>query len=529
MTWDILYVFPITALAMIVVLSALPRRYRRSRSRHHKRSSLALIIKWAVFALLAGFVVTYYYPPHESLRVLQASMLAAACMVPVLTYLAISSLFALFSPNTNKASNQSAINTEHSTVRRSRKPSPSVAEDHLEESEQFQALDQNPEQTSDPYTKRNKEPEELNSNRHQTIAASQRIPQTPVNKEQQASGTRLNNTRFQTQALHATQPVEDEFLDFSVETSASANDFTSELPSQTVSFDETLDVDSFRHEAMADNVIPRDNVSTSAHSAKNPHRSRHEASIGTTPERPDSSITADSLDQTMALEESWMAADGGLHDESSAARQDDRYDDDYAQQYDDTLVDEETLKGQLNRVSSMVENYDLGRQAKLATLHERRREDTFRDAASEVDTETADGANPAYIQQMVEIDATSNKALSKDQVKTLKKTISALQKDKRKLQRLVIAQQAAFDSERLSHERSRTVAKEAVKVMRDAREGQRMALKVARRERTERKRLELKYEKVSQALENAKSTLENQKKRKKTKKKEAALGGAPGF
>lgn len=89
----------------------------------------------------------------------------------------------------------------------------------------------------------------------------------------------------------------------------------------------------------------------------------------------------------------------------------------------------------------------------------------------------------------------------------LKQLISTLQSDKLKLQKLVIAQQAAVDSERQAHERTRTVAKDAIKIMRDARQGQRVAEKIARRERSQRQRAEQDYDKVRSALDNAMSTL----------------------
>jgi len=84
-----------------------------------------------------------------------------------------------------------------------------------------------------------------------------------------------------------------------------------------------------------------------------------------------------------------------------------------------------------------------------------------------------------------------------------KAIITDLQKDKLKLQKLVIAQKAVIESEKRSHEKSRIMTKDAVAIMRRAREGQKIAEKIARRERTERRRLQADNEKIREQLENA--------------------------
>lgn len=82
-----------------------------------------------------------------------------------------------------------------------------------------------------------------------------------------------------------------------------------------------------------------------------------------------------------------------------------------------------------------------------------------------------------------------------------------LQKDEKRLHRLVIAQQAAMNTERRAHDRSRLVARDAIKIMRDSRQAQKNAEKLARRELNKRERLEGEYRKVSTALEKTKSII----------------------
>ncbi|ASJ75072.1 hypothetical protein [Granulosicoccus antarcticus] len=89
----------------------------------------------------------------------------------------------------------------------------------------------------------------------------------------------------------------------------------------------------------------------------------------------------------------------------------------------------------------------------------------------------------------------------------LSEMVVRLRNDKMKLQKLIIAQKAVIDSEKQAHERTRVVVKDAISVMRHARHGQRIAEKVARRERAQRLRVEKDYIKVRRQLDNALSTL----------------------
>lgn len=166
------------------------------------------------------------------------------------------------------------------------------------------------------------------------------------------------------------------------------------------------------------------------------------------------------------------------------------------------------VRKQMDRVSTLVKSYDLGdekadqkkRVARTLNKNQLAGSSARADATTAGEDDTTDLASH------------NAQALQVSRTEALRKVISTLQDDKRKLQRLVIAQQAAFDSERQSHERTRHVARDAIKVMRDARSGQRMAEKIARRERAERRRLEKEYTKVTRALKNAMSTLANAEK-----------------
>ncbi len=99
-------------------------------------------------------------------------------------------------------------------------------------------------------------------------------------------------------------------------------------------------------------------------------------------------------------------------------------------------------------------------------------------------------------------------SLSTPQIKEL---VASLRRDKGRLQKLVVAQQAAINSERKAHERTRILTRDAIKIMRDARTSQKQAEKLARRERAERVRIEQHYKKVAHALRNAMSIIEKRK------------------
>ena len=151
------------------------------------------------------------------------------------------------------------------------------------------------------------------------------------------------------------------------------------------------------------------------------------------------------------------------------------------------------VQEQLDRVSDMVQSHDLT------------------DPEHSVEPPKPETLNlPAAATDLLQVDSASTDlaTLSTGQIKHL---VSNLRRDKTRLQKLVIAQQSAIETERRSHEQSRTVARDAIVIMRDARNSQKLAEKLARRERSERQRVEQQYKKVSKALNNAMSIIEKRK------------------
>ena len=153
----------------------------------------------------------------------------------------------------------------------------------------------------------------------------------------------------------------------------------------------------------------------------------------------------------------------------------------------------EQVKEQLNRVSEMVQSHDLI-DPELSI--ESAKSDTRKRSSVGTELLAADIAN------------TDLSTMSIGQINHL---VSDLRRDKTRLQKLVIAQQSSIETERRAHEQSRTVARDAIVIMRDARSSQKLAEKLARRERTERQRVERQYKKVAKALNNAMSIIEKRK------------------
>ena len=91
----------------------------------------------------------------------------------------------------------------------------------------------------------------------------------------------------------------------------------------------------------------------------------------------------------------------------------------------------------------------------------------------------------------------------------LTEMVMGLQKDKIKLQKLVIAQKAVIDTERQRSQKAQVMTQDAMTVMRKAREGARVAIRVAQRERRERLRLGADNAKIRKQLENAMSAKHN--------------------
>ncbi|MFK7996419.1 MAG: hypothetical protein AB8B87_19930 [Granulosicoccus sp.] len=160
----------------------------------------------------------------------------------------------------------------------------------------------------------------------------------------------------------------------------------------------------------------------------------------------------------------------------------------------------------MDRVSELVQSHDLDEpffaSPETEEFIEQNRE--FRDR--QVADNTAMVASPFQSDDLTKLTTT--------QISDL---VATLRKDKGRLQKLVIAQQASIESERHAHDQTRVLTRDAIKIMRNARTAQKQAEKLARRERTERKRLEQEYKKVSSALRNAMSIVEKRKSEDATK------------
>ncbi len=158
------------------------------------------------------------------------------------------------------------------------------------------------------------------------------------------------------------------------------------------------------------------------------------------------------------------------------------------------------VQEQLDRVAELVQSHDLG-ESNVTASDDKDAWDSIRQTH---DRQSALSTNLIS----ADVSHTDVAQLSLSEVTQL---VTHLRKDKTRLQKLVIAQQAAIESERQAQDRSRLVARDAVKIMRDSRNAQKLAEKIARRERTERQRIEIQYKKVAHALDNALSIIESKK------------------
>ena len=152
------------------------------------------------------------------------------------------------------------------------------------------------------------------------------------------------------------------------------------------------------------------------------------------------------------------------------------------------------VEEQLSQVSKLVQSHDIGGDSNLD-------DDS---AIPIVDKPIRAVPQSVLNQSMDTTDSTALSAMSTEQISTL---VTSLKEEKGKLQKLVIAQHAVIESEREANVRNRGMARDAIKLMHGARKNQKMAEKMARRERTERQRIELEYKKVSVALNNAMSII----------------------
>ncbi|MFK7861659.1 MAG: hypothetical protein AB8B64_22785 [Granulosicoccus sp.] len=83
--------------------------------------------------------------------------------------------------------------------------------------------------------------------------------------------------------------------------------------------------------------------------------------------------------------------------------------------------------------------------------------------------------------------------------------------DIHQLQKLALEQQAQLDFEREEYRQARIMTNDAITIMKNARAAQKRAEKLASRERMRRKKIELKLEKMANALSRATLILEKQK------------------
>ena len=155
---------------------------------------------------------------------------------------------------------------------------------------------------------------------------------------------------------------------------------------------------------------------------------------------------------------------------------------------------------QMQRVSSLVQSFDLDGAEYASPDIENPDDRNKKDRDQQV-------ANSLALTSSTD-SSTSLENLSTPQITEL---VLTLRKDRGRLQKLVVAQQAAISSERQAHEETRTLTRDAIKIMRDARVSQKQAIKIARRERAERHRIEQHYKKVAHALRNAMSIIEKRK------------------
>ena len=170
------------------------------------------------------------------------------------------------------------------------------------------------------------------------------------------------------------------------------------------------------------------------------------------------------------------------------------------------------VQEQLDRVADLVQTHDLGE----SQFSENDEKDSWQSVRKNQDRQSALSSQSVT----ADVAGTDLAVMTTSQMTDM---VIDLRKTKTRLQKLVIAQQSAIDSERKAHEQSRLVARDAIKIMRDSRQAQKLAEKLARRERTERQRIEMQYNEVTGALDNALSIIA---KRKLQEQPDAASGSS---
>lgn len=138
------------------------------------------------------------------------------------------------------------------------------------------------------------------------------------------------------------------------------------------------------------------------------------------------------------------------------------------------------VEKQLERVSQVVQSHDLGVQDTIPL---------YADAPSKVSAMRQAPSTPEF-NDLASTDGMTVElqSMARSEMAGL---VTSLQTDNGRLQKLVIAQHAVIESQRESQNKSRELAHDAIKLMHDAQSNQRMAEKLARREKTERQRIQL--------------------------------------
>lgn len=166
---------------------------------------------------------------------------------------------------------------------------------------------------------------------------------------------------------------------------------------------------------------------------------------------------------------------------------------------------QDEILAQLERTADQIDAYDIGSEEYLKS--DEKLEQSRLNIRPDVPMPAATALTKATF---------SSTELSKLSTNEIVSLITELRTDKTNLQKLVVAQQSAIESERVAHDQSRTVARDAIKIMRDSRNAQKMVEKQLRRERAQRQRVEQQYKKVARALDNALSIIDTRKAEKPT-------------
>ena len=136
---------------------------------------------------------------------------------------------------------------------------------------------------------------------------------------------------------------------------------------------------------------------------------------------------------------------------------------------------ERDVEAQIDGVSQCVQSHDLGGQDT----------DSLRtESISELPLKKNSAPTPQFSGKVPMVGGSTN--LETMDISEMCGLLSSLQIDNGQLQKLVIAQHAVIESLRESHDRSKVAVRDAVKIMKNAQNNQKVAEKIARRKKTER-------------------------------------------